>query len=96
VDNWIQTCEDNIVSPSSRVDVPKKTFWTLKMRTLLCLKISGSECPLMQYHIPEVQNPQVHCYRSLKLVCTELAEGYSSLNSEIASDQPVNYRTSYC
>jgi len=53
VDNWIHTYDGNIVSSSSRVDMPKNTFWTLKMRTLLCLKMSGSNCPLMQNHIPE-------------------------------------------
>jgi len=51
---WIQICEDNIVSSSSSVDKHKNTFWTLKMRTLLCLKMSGSECPWMQHHIPVV------------------------------------------
>lgn len=89
---WIQTCEGNKVSSSSRFAMPR-TLWTLKVRTLLCLKMSLPECTLMQHHIPKEQKPQVHCYRSLKIcthcICWRLQFTYP-VNT---SDQTARYRT---
>ena len=76
VDNWIQTCEGNIVSSSSRVDMPKTHFepwrWGLcfasKCQDLTvhwCSTVSHNSRTL-RYTITEVS----------KLVHTELTEGY--------------------
>ena len=70
-----------------------RTLWNLQMRTLLCLKMSVSKCPLMQHHIPQEQKPLVHCYRNLKTcthcICWRLQFTYPV----ITSDLPAGYST---
>jgi hypothetical protein len=64
--NHILNFRGKIVSSPSRVDMSKKIFPAQKIRTICCLKTSGSDYPHMQCHFPGKWSPQLQAYTKFR------------------------------